>query len=110
MMFWLSFHSFLRESRSNLAERIKKGITFSPLLIQFDDEINDFGISVSSLKRLSDDVGIVTLVLSEPIDVESWHVGYVCSTNIKEKIYDLNYQSSDIDISVFMINDKKYSF
>jgi hypothetical protein len=79
----------LRESRSNLTELIKRGITFSPILIHLDDEIDNFGISVSTLKGLSDNVGIVALVFSEPVDVKAWHLDMIFST-IKEMIYGLN--------------------
>jgi hypothetical protein len=64
-------------------------ITFSPLLIHLDDEIYDFGVSVSAFERLSDDVGIVALVFSEPVDIKAWHLDMIFST-IKEMIYGLN--------------------
>lgn len=42
---------------------------FSPFLIHLDNHIAYLWVSVSSLKRLSDDTGVITLVFSEPIDI-----------------------------------------
>jgi hypothetical protein len=66
-------------------EGIKVEPDFSPLLIHLNDEVNGFGIAVSTLKRFFDDIGIVALVSSEPIDVKSWHLDMIFST-IKEMI------------------------
>lgn len=44
-------------------------ITFSPIVVFFDDLIDQFGVSESSLQGFFDHIWVVPFVSSEPVNV-----------------------------------------